>query len=96
MLYSGIGAGEGDVPFSSVFPSTYSVTEEGMVGVTTPIAATTVLCHFHFCCLVPVVLCMLGQLKNVCGGRTWIRGYIRLRRFSSETLLAGRSESEVL
>ena len=67
-----------------------------MVSVTALVAATTVPCHFRFCFLVTVVLCALGLLNDIRDGCTWRRGYTRLQRFSSEIVLAGGSESEVL
>jgi hypothetical protein len=61
--FSYIGAGEGDVAqmevISSIFPSTYSITDEGMVGVTALVAATAVLFKFRFCFLAPVALCAI-------------------------------------
>lgn len=74
--------------FSSIFPSTYSITVEGMISVTALVATTTALCHFRFCFLVPVALCKLGLTsvvthlrKEICALATFlVRNSARWRK----------------
>ena len=51
------------------------------------------LFKLRFCFLAPVALCAIDLLNDIRVGE-WEQ--MRLQRFSSETVLAGGSESEVL